>query len=87
MLYKIYNEPSGVGTAAKTIKSVIYYNVYNVMEWGNIQTIQDHTRPSRPYKTIRDRTRPYETIRDHTSAKKRAANNLQPVNPRTIKTF
>lgn len=34
MLYKIYNKPPGVGTAAKTLKSVIYYNVYNVIEWA-----------------------------------------------------
>ena len=33
MFYKIHNEPPGVGTAAKTLKSVIYYNVYNVPAW------------------------------------------------------
>lgn len=32
MIYKIYNEPPGVGTAAKSLKSVIYYNVCNMME-------------------------------------------------------
>ena len=32
MLYKIYNKLPGVGTAAKTLKSVIFYTVYNVIE-------------------------------------------------------
>ena len=32
MFYKVYNEPQGVGTTAKTLISVIYYNVYNMME-------------------------------------------------------
>ena len=30
MPYKVYNELTGVGTAAKTLKSVICYNMYNV---------------------------------------------------------
>ena len=34
MFYKVYNELPGVGTTAKTLISVIYYNVYNMMEWG-----------------------------------------------------
>ena len=32
--YKVYNELPGVGTAAKTLKSVIYYNMYNVTKWA-----------------------------------------------------
>ena len=31
MPYKVYNELPGVGTTAKTLISVIYYNVYNMM--------------------------------------------------------
>ena len=38
MSYKIHNEPPGVGTAAKTLKSVIYYNVYNVPAWRHQTT-------------------------------------------------
>ena len=34
MPYKVYNELTGVGTTAKTLISVIYYNLYNMMEWG-----------------------------------------------------
>lgn len=34
MIYKIYNESPEVGTAAKTLKSVICYNVCNMIEWG-----------------------------------------------------
>ena len=34
MIYKIYNESPEVGTAAKTLKYVICYNVCNMMEWG-----------------------------------------------------
>ena len=30
MPYKVYNELPGVGTTAKTLFSVIYYNVYNL---------------------------------------------------------
>lgn len=30
MLYKIHKEPLEVGTAANTLISVIYYNIYNV---------------------------------------------------------
>lgn len=30
--YKAYNELPGVGTTAKTLISVIFYNMYNVME-------------------------------------------------------
>ena len=33
MPYKVYNEQQGVGTTAKTLKSVIYYNVCNVPTW------------------------------------------------------
>ena len=33
MAYKFYNELPGVGTTAKNLISVIYYNVYNMMEW------------------------------------------------------
>ena len=33
MPYKVYNELPGVDTTAKTIISVIYYNVYNMMGW------------------------------------------------------
>ena len=33
MPYKVYNELPGVGTTAKTLISVIYYNVCNVIEW------------------------------------------------------
>ena len=33
MPYKVYNELPRVGTAAKTLKSVIYYNMYNMMGW------------------------------------------------------
>lgn len=32
MSYKVYNGLSGVGLAATALISVIYYNVYNVME-------------------------------------------------------
>lgn len=32
MSYKIYNEPPEEGTAAKTLKSMIFYNVCNMME-------------------------------------------------------
>jgi hypothetical protein len=32
MLYKIHKEPLEVGTAAKSLMSVILYNVYNVMK-------------------------------------------------------
>lgn len=35
MLYKIYKEPPGVGTAAKTLKSVIFYTVYNVIDYSS----------------------------------------------------
>ena len=31
MAYKVYNELTGVGTTAKTLISVIYYNVCNMM--------------------------------------------------------
>ena len=33
MPYKVYNELPGVGTTAKTLIPVIYYNVYNMMGW------------------------------------------------------
>ena len=33
MPYKVYNELPGVGTTAKTLMFVIYYNVYNMMGW------------------------------------------------------
>ena len=33
MAYKVYNELTGVGTTAKNLISVIYYNVYNMMKW------------------------------------------------------
>lgn len=57
MIYKIYNESPEVGTAAKTLKSVICYNVCNMIEWGTRRAQMWH------------------------GAKKRAAKELQPVNP------
>lgn len=43
MLYKVYNELPGVGTAAIPLISVILYNACNVMEWGTIQHVKAHT--------------------------------------------
>ena len=34
MPYKAYNKPPEVCNGAKSLISVIYYNVYNMMEWG-----------------------------------------------------
>lgn len=33
MFYKVYNELPDVWNGAKSLISVIYYNVYNMMEW------------------------------------------------------
>ena len=33
MSYKVYNELPGVGNGGKTLKSVIYYNMYNMTGW------------------------------------------------------
>ena len=76
MLYKNHKEPFEVGTAVRSLISVILYNVYNVMEWGTIQ------RDTARYNTIQRDTTPYSEIQHHTAQKrqKRAA-NLQPVNP------
>lgn len=35
MSYKVYKELPGVGRGCKTLKSVIFYNVYNVIEWAS----------------------------------------------------
>ena len=44
MPYKVYNELPGVGTAAKkALKSVIYYNVHNMMEWRHQDGRKWHT--------------------------------------------
>ena len=50
MFYKVYNELPEVGTAAKSLISVILYNVCNVMEWapGQAQTAHGRNTPSVP---------------------------------------
>ena len=48
MIYKIYNESPEVGTAAKTLKYVIYYNVCNMIEWGT-RRAQMCIRGNTPY--------------------------------------
>ena len=68
MSYKVYNEPPGVGTTAKTLIFVIYYNVYNMMEWRHQEGANGTGRNTPSVPTWRHQKR------------KRAANNLQPVN-------
>ena len=36
MPYKVYNELPGVWAAAKTLISVIYYNMYNITKWAQM---------------------------------------------------
>ena len=47
MLYKIHKEPLEVGTAVRSLISVILYNVYNVMEWAPYRAIRHHTAQER----------------------------------------
>ena len=70
MIYKIYNESPEVGTAAKTLKSVIFCNVCNMCNMmeapGRAQMAHGRNTPSVPAWR-------------HQDDKKRAANKLQPV--------
>ena len=50
MPYKVYNELPGVWAAAKTLISVIYYNMYNVIKWAQI--VYQERRKGAPAATI-----------------------------------
>ena len=56
MIYKIYNESPEVGTAAKTLKYVICYNVCNMMEWGTRRAQMWHGQHSTPDSISRHQT-------------------------------
>ena len=43
MPYKAYNKPQEVCNGAKSLISVIYYNVYNMMEWKHRNGRKWHT--------------------------------------------
>ena len=49
MPYKVYNELPGVWAAAKTLISVIYYNMYNVTKWA--QMVHQERRKGAPAAT------------------------------------
>ena len=48
--YKVYNELPGVGTTAKTLFSVIYYNVYNLTNLA--QMVHQERRKGAPAATL-----------------------------------
>ena len=50
MPYKVYNELAGVCMAAKTLKSVICYNMYNVTKWA--QMVHQERRKGAPAATL-----------------------------------